>query len=114
MLDRIIKFLGGFTREEYNLLQIEKDSYKSSSDSFKGQLIQAEKYFEFMHDDATAFKEIVKHQIGMVGSETVPNTNNYEPIKTRPLSVTSLMREMAADDRKRARSEFPKPEDLPA
>lgn len=86
------------------MLTIERDSYKTSSDSLKGQLIQAEKYFEFMHDDARSFKEIVKHQMGM-GYNPPASLNTQDPIKTRPLSVTQLMREMAADDRRRAKAQ---------
>jgi hypothetical protein len=106
VVDRIIKFLGGYTREEYNLTSLERDSYKSSSDMLKGQILQAEKYFEFVNQEGKTFKDLFMMQMGYgQSSEARAQNPDLQPLQTGPVSARQLMREMEADDRKRASQE---------
>lgn len=106
MVDRIIKFLGGFTNSEFRMCELERDSYKTSSDSLKGQLIQAEKYFDFMHQEGKAFKDLFMAQMGL-GAMNPPSMDDMEkmkPLRTQAPSARQIMREMEEDDRQRAKS----------
>lgn len=112
MRDKLIKLLGGVTanelklaKDELKLVHIERDSYKSSTDSLKGQLMQAEKYFEFRNNEGDAFKEIVMNQMGLRNGAAnlgVPKDNDLRPIQTKTMTARELMREMEIDDKKRA------------
>jgi hypothetical protein len=108
MLDRVIKFLGGYTREEYNIVLLERDSYKSSTDNFRGQMVQAEKYFDFVNSDKEIFKKLFMQNGGLSyrddQSVTTPRdeSNELQPIRTSHLTGRQLMAEMQKDDKKRA------------
>lgn len=104
IIDRIIKFLGGFTKEEYSLLNIEYisqrdlvSSYRARQDSILEELKEERKERKFLQD-------LIFKKFGITISEdSSKEETSFQPVKTSPRRWSDLKSAMEQDDRNRVK-----------
>lgn len=102
IIERLIKFLGGFTKNEYSLIEKEYDNqyeivsgYRAREESILSLLREESKERKFLQD-------LILKKSGMIAPEETPQTEEiFQPIRTSPRRWSGLKEALEKDDRER-------------
>lgn len=107
MINWLIKFLGGFTKEEYSSLEKEYNGQYNLVQTYRAQWELTNKNLSDEKAERQRLQEIIFKKFNVLPQERddSPNEEQYTPINTAPRSWTRLRNAMEEDDRRRVKSE---------
>jgi hypothetical protein len=106
MIDKLIEFLGGVSKSNYNLLNIEYLQQRDLVNNYRAREESLIRQYQEEKAERLRLQEIIFTKFGIVtsASQTELNETELQPIGSGPQRITNLMRRMEQDDRKRVKS----------
>lgn len=106
MVNEIIRFLGGVTKEDFNFLNSQYISQRSHNEELRARVrFLEERNFE-LHDEKKAIQEILYRKVGLINSpEETSELSDLQPIQIGSTRWGKLKGKMERDDLMRVKSQ---------
>ena len=103
IIDRIIKFLGGFTNIEYVTLDLEYKNQRELALNNRARVESLEKELAYTREERKILQDLIFIKFGITSNkEEGLSQEELEPIRTSPQRWSSLRGKLEEDDRQRA------------
>lgn len=99
IVDRIIKFLGGFTNSEQSVLESEYNHQRDQVQQSRARIEYLEKELAFEREERKYLQELIFTKFGITPSKEDPqNEEELKPIRTSPQRWSGLKNRLEKDD----------------
>jgi hypothetical protein len=102
VLNAIIRFLGGFSFQEYEALNSEYNNQRDLVSQYRAREERLENELKAEREERKFLQDLIFKRFGVIVSEGEPQSEeNFQPIKTSPKRWSQLKNAMEEDDRMR-------------